>query len=86
VKCIAYAIASCKDWSEAVEEHNNEAIDAINEAFSEKISNALAIAMVTRDGEVLFHYAAKGRVNKDPGDAAQIIKMIKELSEKESFP
>lgn len=57
-------------------------IEEINCVFSEKIHNAIAVAMVTRNGQVLFHYAAKGRISKDPGDAAYVIKMIQELTEK----
>lgn len=63
------------------EKLNEDLILEINKVFAEKISNALAIAMVTRDGEVLYHYAATGAVNKDPKDAAYIINMINALSE-----
>jgi len=63
------------------DENKADLIEEINEVFADKIKDALAVAMVTREGEVLFHYAAQGRVNKDPADAAYILKMIKQLSD-----
>ncbi len=63
-------------------EDDFDAIEEINKVFGEKINNALAVAMVTRDGEVLFHYAAQGQINKDPADAAYVLKMIENLSKR----
>ena len=66
------------------DENRVDLIGEINEVFAEKIKDALAVAMVTREGEVLIHYAAQGRVSKDPADAAYILNMIKELSDGDS--
>lgn len=60
---------------------NTPALQEINEVFAERAKDALAIAMVTRSGEVLYHYAAKGAFNHDAGDAAYVMRMIKKLSE-----
>ncbi|MFZ8201822.1 hypothetical protein [Alteromonas portus] len=62
-------------------EDNQAAIDQINQVFSEKAKDALAIAMVTRTGEVLFHYAATGASSNDVANASYVIEMIKTLSE-----
>ena len=58
---------------------NTAALKEINEVFSEKAKDALAIAMVTRSGEVLYHYAARGEINRNAGDAAYVMRMIEEL-------
>lgn len=57
------------------------ALSEINKVFSEKAKEALAIAMVTQSGEVLYHYAATGGVNHSVEDAAYVIEMIKKLSD-----
>lgn len=57
------------------------ALDQLNEIFSEKAKEALAIAMVTKNGEVLYHFAARGSMTHDAGDAAYILDMIKTLTD-----
>uniref|UniRef100_UPI004048ACB0 hypothetical protein n=1 Tax=Rheinheimera sp. TaxID=1869214 RepID=UPI004048ACB0 len=62
-------------------EKEQSALSQINEVFSEKAKNALAIAMVTQSGEVLYHYAATGGMSHNVEDAAYVIEMIKKLSD-----
>lgn len=57
------------------------ALDQLNEIFSEKAKEALAIAMVTKNGEVLYHFAARGSITHDAGDASYILDMIKTLTD-----
>lgn len=57
-----------------------QALDDINELFSEKAKEALAIAMVTQSGEVLYHYAATGSFSRSAEEAERVIALIKELS------
>jgi hypothetical protein len=62
------------------QETNQPALDQINKMFSEKAKDALAIAMVTKTGEVLYHYAATGGSSNKVEDAAYVVEMIKTLS------
>ena len=63
------------------QESNQSSLDQINQVFSEKAKDALAIAMVTKNGEVLYHYAATGGSSKKVEDAAYVVEMIKALSQ-----
>ena len=55
------------------------ALNQINEVFSDLAKDALAIALVTQDGKVAYHYSATGHMSYSVEDAAFVIDMIKQL-------
>lgn len=51
----------------------------MNEAFKSMAQDAIALAVVTSDGTVAFHYAKQGCVNTDPQAASTIINTVAKL-------
>lgn len=59
--------------------NNSGALKEINEVFSDLAKDALAIAIVTKEGTVAYHYAANGHMSQSIEDASFVIDMIKQL-------
>ncbi|CCQ09167.1 hypothetical protein PALB_10 [Pseudoalteromonas luteoviolacea B = ATCC 29581] len=53
----------------------------INEVFKEMVDEAVAFAIVGKDGQVAYSYAQNIKINFDPNDASLILKMIAQLSD-----
>lgn len=53
----------------------------INEMFKEMVDEAVAFAIVGKDGQVAYSYAQNIKINFDPHDASHILKMIAQLSD-----
>lgn len=51
----------------------------MNELFKEMVDDAIAFAVVTKDGMVGFHYAKHGSINTDPKAASTIISTVASL-------
>lgn len=51
----------------------------MNNVYKDMVDNALALAVVTRDGSVAFHYAKQGGINTDPNAASAIIGTVADL-------
>ncbi len=57
----------------------------VNNIFKEMIEEAVAFAIVGKDGQVVYSYAQNIKINFDPHDASKIIEMIAQLTDKEEL-
>ena len=53
----------------------------VNNMFKEMIDEAVAFAIVGKDGQIAYSYAQNIKINFDPHDASHILKMIAQLSD-----
>lgn len=51
----------------------------MNDLFKEMVDDAIAFAVVAKDGMVGFHYAKHGSINTDPKAASTIISTVARL-------
>ena len=57
----------------------------VNNMLKEMIDEAVAFAIVGKDGQVAYSYAQNIKINFDPHDASKIIEMIAQLTDKEEL-
>lgn len=55
-----------------------------NKIFQDMLSEALAFAIVTKDGAVAYSYADNGMISHDVSDAVEVISTIANLSKKKA--